>query len=53
MIWKQKGFMLPHKRFSVIRLWQHELEEDFDGCIDRIIAAVRGRAKKTHSKQES
>jgi DNA mismatch endonuclease (patch repair protein) len=27
--------------WTVIRLWQHEVEEDFDACIDRILAAVR------------
>ncbi len=28
--------------WTVIRLWQHEVEKDFEDCIDRIISAVRG-----------
>lgn len=28
--------------WTVIRLWQHEVEKDFEGCIDRIVTAVRG-----------
>jgi len=39
--------------WTVIRLWQHELEEDFDACIDRILEAVRGRKDKTNSNQEA
>ena len=27
--------------WRVIRLWQHEIKQDFEGCITRIIAAVR------------
>jgi DNA mismatch endonuclease (patch repair protein) len=35
-----------HRRLSemgwaVIRLWQHELEEDFEGCIERIVSKVK------------
>lgn len=26
--------------WTVIRLWQHELERDFEGCIERIVTAV-------------
>jgi len=26
--------------WSVIRLWQHEIEKDFSKCIDKIISAV-------------
>lgn len=29
--------------WTVIRLWQHEIEVDFDACIDRILATVRAR----------
>ncbi|MCB5285387.1 MAG: very short patch repair endonuclease [Candidatus Cloacimonetes bacterium] len=32
--------------WTVIRLWQHEIEEDFDACIDRILAAVCERKKE-------
>ena len=39
--------------WTVIRLWQHEVEEDFDACIDRILAAVRGHEEKTKSNQEA
>ncbi|SHG32414.1 T/G mismatch-specific endonuclease [Desulfacinum infernum DSM 9756] len=28
--------------WTVIRLWQHDLEQDFNRCIARIIEAVRG-----------
>lgn len=27
--------------WKVIRLWQHDLKRDFDGCIARIISAVK------------
>ncbi|MDY6916343.1 MAG: very short patch repair endonuclease [Chloroflexota bacterium] len=27
--------------WTVVRLWQHELERDFDGCMDRIERMVR------------
>jgi len=39
--------------WTVIRLWQHELEEDFDACIDRILEAVRGRKDKINLDQET
>jgi len=32
--------------WRVIRLWQHEIERDFEGCITRIIAAVRDSQSK-------
>ena len=44
---------LRRMEWTVIRLWQHELEEDFDACIDRILEAVRGRKDKTNSNQEA
>ena len=28
--------------WTVIRLWQHEVKQDFDSCIERIVVAVRG-----------
>ena len=28
--------------WTVIRLWQHEVQKDFESCIDRIVSAVRG-----------
>lgn len=43
---------LRQMEWMVIRLWQHEVEEDFDACIDRILAAVRGREEKPDSNQE-
>ncbi|GAB4297798.1 MAG: very short patch repair endonuclease [Desulfuromonadia bacterium] len=43
---------LRQMEWTVIRLWQHEVEEDFDACIDRILAAVRGREEKPDSNQE-
>lgn len=27
--------------WTVVRLWQHEIEKDFDACLSRIIAEVR------------
>jgi DNA mismatch endonuclease (patch repair protein) len=27
--------------WTVIRLWQHELERDFEGCIEKVIAALK------------
>jgi DNA mismatch endonuclease (patch repair protein) len=27
--------------WTVIRLWQHELERDFEGCIGKVIAALK------------
>ena len=44
---------LRQMEWTVIRLWQHEVEEDFDACIDRILAAVRGHEEKTKSNQEA
>ncbi len=44
---------LRRMEWTVIRLWQHEVEADFDACIDRILAAVRGREEKTDSNQEA
>lgn len=29
--------------WSVIRLWQHEVERDLAGCIERVVAAVNGK----------
>jgi DNA mismatch endonuclease (patch repair protein) len=31
---------LRRMRWKVIRLWQHEIESDFDGCIDRVVSAI-------------
>ncbi|NLN59472.1 MAG: very short patch repair endonuclease [Deltaproteobacteria bacterium] len=44
---------LRQMEWTVIRLWQHEVEADFDACIDRILAAVRGHEEKTNSNQEA
>lgn len=44
---------LRQMEWTVIRLWQHEVEADFDACIDRILAAVRGHEEKTKSNQEA
>ena len=44
---------LRQMEWTVIRLWQHEVEQDFDACIDRIFAAVRGHKEKTNSNQEA
>ncbi len=44
---------LRQMEWTVIRLWQHEVEGDFDACIDRILAAVRGHEEKTNSDQEA
>lgn len=34
--------MLREMGWTIIRLWQHELKQNFDGCIERIISAVHG-----------
>ncbi len=44
---------LRQMEWTVIRLWQHDVEADFDACIDRILAAVRGHEEKTNSNQEA
>ena len=44
---------LRQMEWTVIRLWQHEVEADFAACIDRILAAVRGREEKPDSNQEA
>lgn len=44
---------LRQMEWTVIRLWQHEVEADFDACIDRILAAVRGHEEKANSNQEA
>lgn len=33
---------LRDMEWTVIRLWQHEVQNDFETCIDRIVSAVRG-----------
>ena len=33
---------LHEASWTVIRLWQHEVQKDFEACIDRIVSAVRG-----------
>lgn len=48
----QNHLKLRQMEWTVIRLWQHEVEEDFDACIDRILAAVRWREEKPDSNQE-
>jgi len=32
---------LRRQGWTVIRLWQHQLERDFDACIDRVVDAVK------------
>ena len=32
---------LKNMGWTVIRLWQHEVKRDFEGCIERIISVVR------------
>lgn len=44
---------LRQMEWTVIRLWQHEVEKNFDACIDRIVAAVHGHEEKTDSNQEA
>jgi len=44
---------LRRMEWTVIRLWQHEVEKDFDACIDRILAAVCGHEEKIDSNQEA
>ena len=34
--------MLRTMGWKVVRLWQHEIERDFGGSIDRIVSTVRG-----------
>ena len=38
--------------WTVIRLWQHDVQKDFEPCIDRIVKAVRGEKVRTLSHQE-
>jgi DNA mismatch endonuclease (patch repair protein) len=33
--------LLQDMGWTVIRLWQHELERDFEGCIEKITAALK------------
>jgi len=41
----QRNFRILRKMgWRVIRIWQHEIEVDLDGCVERIIAAVRNPA---------
>jgi len=37
---------LRYMGWTVIHLWQHELQRDFQACIDRIISAVQGAEPK-------
>ncbi len=38
---KKNHRKLKEMGWTVIRLWQHDLKRDFDGCIDKIVSAVR------------
>jgi len=40
---------LRRMEWTVIRLWQHEVEKNFDACIDRIVATVHRQEEKTDS----
>jgi DNA mismatch endonuclease (patch repair protein) len=44
---------LRRMEWTVIRLWQHEVEKNIDACIDRIVTAVHGHEEKTDSNQEA
>jgi DNA mismatch endonuclease (patch repair protein) len=35
---------LRRSNWAVIRLWQHQLEHDFDRCIRRVVDTVKARA---------
>jgi site-specific DNA-cytosine methylase len=38
----QKNFRkLRHMGWQIIRIWQHEIEQDSEACIRKILAAVR------------
>lgn len=38
--------------WKVIRLWQHEVEEEFGACIDRVFSAVHEGEMKTKSNRK-
>ncbi len=38
--------------WTVIRLWQHELERDFEGCIGKVIAALKNEHTESSPIQE-
>jgi len=43
---------LRREGWKVIRIWQHELESDFPGCIDKVVEAVRiGRLRQAVEQQ--
>ncbi|AGG07397.1 very short patch repair endonuclease [Dehalococcoides mccartyi] len=35
--------ILRQMGWTVIRLWQHEIQRDFEACIERILMTVRGK----------
>src|SRR5262245_3139305 len=35
---------LRRAEWTVIRLWQHQLEADFDGCIEFIVTGIRAKS---------
>ncbi len=37
---------LRRQGWTVIRIWQHQLEHDFESCIDKIVSAVRAGARQ-------
>lgn len=39
---------LRRQGWMVIRIWEHQVKEDAEGCIDRIEAAVRARIMESH-----
>lgn len=44
---------LRQMEWTVIRLWQHDVQKDFEACIDRVVSAVGGAEVKTKSNQEA
>jgi len=45
--------LLREKGWLVIRFWQHEIKGDFESCINRIVAAVRGQQKKIETNRHA
>ena len=50
---KKNHLKLRRKGWKVIRLWQHEIEKDFEASIERVVTSVRSRQPKEIPEQGS
>ena len=42
---------LTEMGWTVVRLWQHELKNDFEGCVDGVVCAIRDGPRVSPSER--